>query len=475
MTTKSVKRSSFGLLLVASFLAACSGAVSAANDAQNFPNLYLIEPTFKQFYDFLGGRDRLGMAISPIIADDGVQKQYFENAVLFYHPEFPPSEQYGLVPIGLDLGVWDEPLANADLSGAFVVEGYIVYEGFVDLFKELGGQRYVGRPLTGVRYIAAEQRVEQYFENLGFYTNLSKPEEGVKLMAYGSFACAGNCAQEGIPVIDKNAEIEYGEPFISTVALLGEDFVGARLVGPLQSVDGTIEVVYENLVLFVSPSTPNRAIPRPILSLLGIAPEALVARLDNPNVTFYVIDEDLGFNVPNVFHRYVEEHGGYEIFGQPISEVRLMGDGNPRQCYANACLTYLGDGIVALLPIGTEYKHRYYDGTEPELSPVRQGEVRIRVWEEHSQISSREEQVIYASLFAGTKLLAGLQPYLELQLPDGGTRIFQFPPTSEGGLTQLTVPAVLAQNGTLVPYRVCLEGFGVSEVCSNESYMIWGN
>ncbi|MGH2581705.1 MAG: hypothetical protein ACRDFQ_02260 [Anaerolineales bacterium] len=458
-----------------SFLAACSGAVSAANDTQNLSNPYLIEPTFKQFYDFLGARDRLGMAISPTIVEDGMQKQYFENAVLFYNLELPASEQYGLVPIGTDLGVWDEPLTNADLTGAFVVEGYIIYEGFVELYKELGGQRYVGRPLTGVRYIAAEQRVEQYFENLGFYAKLNKPEEGVRLMAYGSFACAGTCAQEGLPAIEKIAEIEYGEPFISAVEHLGEDFVGVRLAGPFQSADGTVEVVYENLVLYVSPSAPDRAIPRPILSLLGTAPEALVARLDNPNVRFYVVHADLGYNVPVVFHDYIEEYGGYEIFGQPISEVKLMGDGNPRQCFANTCLTYLGDGIVALLPLGLEYKNRFYHEIESEIPHEQQEEIRIRVWEEHSQISSREEQVIYASVFAGTKLLPGLRPYIELSLPDGGTRIFQFPPTNENGLTELTVPIVFAQNGTLVPYKVCLEGFGVSEVCANESYMIWGN
>ena len=470
-----MNRSLSGFLVIASFLAACSGAVSAANVGENLPNPYLIEPTFKQFYDFLGGRDRLGMAISSTVVEDGMQKQYFENAVLFYNPELPASEQFGLVPVGLDLGVWDEPLANADLTGAFVVEGYIVYEGFVDLHKELGGQRYVGRPLTGVRYISAEQRVEQYFENLGFYANLNKPGEGVRLMAYGSFACRGTCAQNAAPAADNSVEIPYDEPFISAVEQLGEAFVGARLTGPIQTADGAVEVVYENLVLSVSPSAPDRATPRAILSLLGTAPEALVARLDNPNVTFYSMDGDLGYNVPNVFHHYIEDNGGYEIFGQPISEVRLMGDGNPRQCFANTCLTYLTDGIVALVPMGLEYKNRFYEGIESETLPIQQKEIRIRVWEEHSQISSREEQVIYASLFAGTTLLPGLEPYLEVILPDGGTRIFQFPPTNENGLTELTVPIVFAQNGTLVPYKVCLEGFGISEVCANESYMIWGN
>ena len=72
-------------------------------------------------------------------------------------------------------------------------------------------------------------------------------------------------------------------------------------------------------------------------------------------------------------------------------------------------------------------------------------------------------------------MLAGLQPYLELSLPSGSTSIYQFPPSDAGGQTQLTLPPIRGQNGTLIPYKVCLEGFGAAAVCASESYMIWGN
>jgi len=59
--------------------------------------------------------------------------------------------------------------------------------------------------------------------------------------------------------------------------------------------------------------------------------------------------------------------------------------------------------------------------------------------------------------------------------PGGGTGIYQFPSSDSSGQTQLTLPPIRAQNGTLIPYKVCLEGFGAAEVCTSESFMIWGN
>ncbi len=458
--------------LIASLLIACSGVGQLDPLAGSSP--YIIEPVFQEFYNFLGGQERLGVALTPVFIEGNVQKQYVESALMLYNPELPASEQYALAPLGELLGVWDQPVASADLQGALVVDGYIVYEGFVPTFEELGGRRYVGRPLTGVRYTAEQNRVEQYFQNLGFFMDLDQPDQ-VQLMAYGQLACGEICAASaGNPAAILQIELPYGEPFISTVARLGDDFVGRRLAGPYQAADGSLEVIFENLVLYVSPSEPQTAAGRPVLALMGIAPDPMATRLDNPNIIFYRIEGEFGYNVPIFFTDYISQHGGFELFGQPIAEIKMQPDGSGTQCFANACLRYVQGSGVAPLPMGAEYKTRVYD--QPAAQPLAAaGEIRIRVWEDHSQISSSEEQVIHASLFAGTQLLAGLQPYLEISLPSGSTSIYQFPPTDAGGQTQLSLPPIHGQNGTLVPYKVCLEGFGAAAVCASESYMIWGN
>lgn len=453
-------------------LAACAGGSAAGNQAANSP--YLIEPVFQEFYDFLGGQARLGVALSPVIVEGNTQTQYLENALMVYNPALPPSEQYSLAPLGDQLGVWDEPLSNADLPNVLFVDGYIVYEGFVSLYKEMDGARYVGKPLTGVRYVSEQNRVEQYFENVGFYLDLNNPKAGVQLISYGRLVCGATCGQVADnPSAIIQIELPYGEPFVSTVTRLGDGFTGARIAGPYKLTDASLEVIYENVVLYANGDGSEYAAPRPILSLLGVTPEPLVTRLDNPNVMFYGIDGEYGYNVPLVFSDYIAQHGGFEIFGQPISELTPRDGGGASQCYANACLQY-ASGLVSPLPMGAEYKARFYDQPAPQVQAAFD-QIRIEVWEEHSQISSSQEQIIYANLHAGSDLLAGLQPYLELTLPDGGTSIYQFPATDAGGQTQLTVPPVQGRNGTLVPYKVCLQGFNAGEVCASESYMIWGN
>jgi hypothetical protein len=466
-------REKVALCVLAGLLAAC-GSNGAATSTATSP--FLVEPVFQQFYDFLGGQSRLGVALSPAIVEGSTQKQYLENALMLYDPALPPSEQYSLAPVGQQMGAWDEPLPDPGTPGVYFVEGYIVYEGFVPLYEQLGGQRYVGKPLTGVRFLAEQNRVEQYFENLGLYLDLDDTNAQVQLMAYGRLACADTCGISTNPAAIIQVDLPYGEPFVSTVTRLGDGFVGARLVGPYQTADGSLEVIYENVVLAANPDQSERAAPRPVLALLGIAPDALVTRLDNANMMFYGIDGEYGFNVPLFFSDYITQHGGFEIVGQPISELKLLGDGSASQCYANACLRYVNEdgGRVEAMPMGVEYKARFYDQPAPEVQAPT-AELRIQVWEEHSQISSAEQQIIYASLYAGTQLLANLQPYLEISLPGGGVSIYQFPPSDAGGQTQLAVPPVQGQNGTLVPYQVCVQGFGAGETCVSESYMIWGN
>ena len=46
----------------------------------------------------------------------------------------------------------------------------------------------------------AQQRIEQYFENVGFYRNFSDPAGSVHLLAYGAASCAERCAYQ--PAVD---------------------------------------------------------------------------------------------------------------------------------------------------------------------------------------------------------------------------------------------------------------------------------
>lgn len=464
------RRNHLLLLTLGLLLVAC--AAPRANSASSTPSPYSVEPVFAEFYAFLGGPQRAGAVISPGIVEGNIQKQYIEAGLMVYNPALAPSEQYSLAPLGQQLGVWDAPLPDIDLPDVLFVDGYIIYEGFEDLYRQLGGPRYIGKPLTGVRFIEEQSRVEQYFENLGFYMDLDEPQTGVRLMDYGRQVCAQGCgAPASSPAAVIQSQLAYGEPFVGAVAVLG-DVVGTRLAGPYQLADGSIEVIFNNMVLYTPADQPSAVLPRPITALLGILPEPRVTQLENANLTFYALDGDFGYNVPLVFNEYITQRGGYELFGAPIAELQPT-DGGASQCFVNACLRYQ-NGQVNLLPLGLEYRTKFYDQASPQVQAAFE-QIRIDVWEARSQVSSTEGQTIYASLHANGQLLAGLQPYLELTPPSGGTQLFTFPPTDANGQTQLSVPPVQGQNWEQVVYKVCLDGLHEATRCTTDSYRIWGN
>lgn len=466
------RRKHFALVIILGLLLVACAAPRAEPSAMA-ASPYVIEPVFEEFYRFLGGSARAGLPISPGLVEGNIQKQYIEAGLMVYNPALAPSEQFSLAPLGQQLGVWDAPLPDTNLPDALFVDGYIIYKGFEDLYRQLGGQRYVGKPLTGMRFLQDQGRVEQYFENLGFYLNVNEPEAEVRLIDYGSQVCGQGC---GVPASSPAAVVQsqlaYGEPFTSAAAALGEGVLGQRLAGPYQLADGSIEVIYQNMVLYVHPQQPGAVLPRPVTALLGILPEPRTTRLENANLTFFSLEGDFGYNVPLVFNEYIIQRGGYELFGAPIAELQPT-DGGASQCFVNACLRYQG-GAVNLLPLGLEYRTKFYDQTSPQVQAAFE-QIRIDVWEARAQVSSTEGQTIYASLHANGQLLQGLQPYLELTPPSGSPQRYTFPPTDANGQTQLSVPPVPGQNWELVVYKVCLEGLHEATRCTTDSYRIWGN
>ncbi len=464
------------LFLLPLFLLITACGASADSPDPDSLSQYIVEPVFQEFYDFLGGQETLGNPISPLINEGQLQKQYFETILMLYSAAEPPSQQYSLAPLGLDMGESDAPLENPASGNTLFVDGYIIYEGFADLYQRLGAQRYVGRPLTGVRLSESQNRVEQYFENMGFYLILDEADPQPHLMAYGRVACAGICTElASDPVAIIAVDLPYGEPFTSTAAQIGDALLGQRIAGPYQTSEGYLEVIYENMVLFAQPDSEH-ATPRPIVAQLGIPPTSLVSRLDNPNVIFYGVQGQLGHNIALPFNHFLEDHGGLEISGAPISEIEAQEDGSARQCFANVCLRYTPSllALVEPIPLGQEYKRLYYDQPLPQ-NLAADIDLNIEAWEDQPRLSSNEQQVVHVSLYSGNQLLAGLQPSLLLMLPNGGQSLFQMPATNAAGHTQVTLPPVSGQNGDLVSYEICVEAPEIERTCITDSFLLWGN
>jgi hypothetical protein len=215
--------------------------------------IYSVGATFIDFYNFLGGEQMLGPAISPVKESGNVKSQYVVAGLMVYDPQTVSSEQYHLAPLGLVLGVAEKPVPNPDPGEPDVryINGHIIFSEFLPLYEQLGGAQFVGRPLTEGRYNPDKQRYEQYFENLGFYRMENDPPGDVKLISYGAFECHQDCRyqadQNGVPV----TQPPLPEPFATAVSRMGLTFVGRSLTDPHLGPDGRQELIFENVVMVV--------------------------------------------------------------------------------------------------------------------------------------------------------------------------------------------------------------------------------
>lgn len=185
---------------------------------------YPVDPIFEEFYVHLGGIDTLGPAISPLQEEDGLRRQYVENGLMVYDLRATPSDRYRLAPLGNAFEVAESPVPEPESTRGRYVAGHVIDPSFLSLYESLGGARFVGRPITEARHNPAKMRIEQYFENLGFYRLVGEPAGRAHLLAYGVLACDRNCRYtarvEGIP--EKRPPLP--EPFDSQESIPGVVF-----------------------------------------------------------------------------------------------------------------------------------------------------------------------------------------------------------------------------------------------------------
>jgi hypothetical protein len=154
---------------------------------------YPVSPVFKEFYNSLGGEKLLGPAISPLIESGRIQSQFVEAALMTYDPFGKEGGEFRFAPLGVMLGISEPPIENQDTTDSVYINGHVVFPEFLQFFQQLGGEGVVGRPLTEAHHNPEKNRIEQYFENLGFYRFTFDPPGTVRLLAYGAYVCDFAC------------------------------------------------------------------------------------------------------------------------------------------------------------------------------------------------------------------------------------------------------------------------------------------
>ena len=511
---------------------------------------YPVDPIFEEFYATLGGFETLGPALTPLQESGSLKIQYVEAALLVYDTEAVSGDQFRLAPLGLVFGIAEPSVPNPGVPDSRYVNGHVIHAEFAALYDRLGGARFAGRPLTEARYNPDKGRIEQYFENVGFYILDADPNQDVHLLTYGAFACDFRCRYQPEPAGIPTLRPLLPEPFSSRISQLGLSFVGRTISEPYINSEGQLEIIFENMVLatdirvdqergielpfrlwlpqvlrqsgeagvseelfriwlpFVPVNTfaevrSNGAIllhidlralfppiivfamqaepqvfARPIVRLLGMPAQPLVARSPDPLMVFSPIEGELGHNVPILFDDFLSRHGGLPISGQPVTEAYALEDGVFRQCFENLCLDFdtgaaPGEQLKPA-PLGIEYKERFFAQRQDEFLKSQSLEnVEMQVWESQSFVSSKDSQIINVSVYEDGVPLMNREPELTLTLPDNTQYAYHFPPTGEDGQTSLELPPVEAPNGSLIAYEVCLSVLSGEELCLMDNYLVW--
>lgn len=462
---------------MAGLFSACSGIERSS------AGYYLVDPRFSELYEQLQGEEVLGPPISnkKYVSGTNLEKQYFEGVVMVFDPDNSP--RYYLEPVGIDAGFSDLPNNDPENLGVRYLNGFIIPPDFAQFYDQLGGERWVGLPLTRARLNPDKDRIEQYFENMGFFRFDDDPPGAVHLMPYGLWKCAGECSQ--YPGV-QNASIgsvtleEVESPFGEVIARFGTQFTGKKLTGAYRADDGSIEQVFQNVVLYQDQASPLGVSLRPVSTLLERAEAGYQAQSDQVNGYFRELGESAGFFIPTYFMEFIDRYFGFEVSGEPISGLVKIREGVSQQCFENYCLLYdekADSGQqVRILPQGQKYKDTFYLGAQaPAEEPEVIRQIQLDIWEQLPQITSHENQQIGACIHQDGQPLMNAQAVAHVHTQENGTVQYSFEPTDSGGCSFLTLDPIHAPNGSTVDYQVCFQGLGSEDYCRKDSFLIWGN
>lgn len=487
MSPQSTKRWSyaglwiFSLLLTTTIIGCVPKPEIPEQATPTVSSVYQIAPTFREMYNRFGGAKVFGEPISQMVEQLGNKYQFTAAALWVLDNQAPDGSKYRLAPLGTSIispDRIDPPQPPPAEPDPYYVNGQYIYQPFRALYDRLGGEAYVGRPLTGVRYDPLNDRYEQYFENLGFYISAQEGAEAA-LLHYGAWVCNNQCrspkqvngALQHIP--------EIKPPFDAVVKRLGRDLTGEPLAMAAHGTDGRLEQVFTNLVLVADandPRNPSLVSIRPVAEMLNILPAPLVAPSNQPDSYFFEINAGMGHNIPIVFKGFIDQHGGFGVSGEPVTELFQLNERVSRQCYRNLCMdmdpTAPQHLQVRPAPLGVDYlKANLQASSQPTAESQTFQQLTVQVWESQEQVASNQEQEIWASISENGQPLANVQPLLVLNLPDGSRVSYDMPATGGDGRTSLKIPPIAAANGVLIPYELCVPQ-GEQMFCARQEYLI---
>jgi hypothetical protein len=280
-------------------------ALACVEEGKQAPIGHTIAPELESFYKYMDGEQFLGIAISKPFTQDGLLYQYTVAGLLIYNPQ---TGDAFLAPLALEWGISDPDETPPTDPSTPYVNGHRIWEEVLPYYEKYG-TKTLGLPLTAVQFNEDKQRYEQYFERVGFYRNGSDAVGQVHLMPYGDWMCGGYCfyeAYDAIPTAAPSSEVlqVVDQAFLEAAERWGYELTGRPLSTAYQTPDGLYEKVFENVVLYLDPQS-SRVGLAPLAQRVNIVPDPPVPHSDVPGMNFYVIQGEVGYNIPQHFPDYI--------------------------------------------------------------------------------------------------------------------------------------------------------------------------
>lgn len=489
----------YGVVVISVFglFSACSGNSSSSKDTGNTQGFYPVDPIFQEYLDYQGGTKRFGPAISPSRKEGYATTQFLESAKMIFDEAAPAANKFRFVPLGLEMAVAESPVPRPDDPNLPYLEGHTILPEFYLLYQQLG-PKTVGKPLTEPRYNIIRRRYEQFFENLGFYRLEGSPD--VHLLAYGAWACDGKCSPtrpESGAMIDIQSYIDPA--FQDFVEKIGIDFTGFALANAATNPSGEWEQVLENVVLISdSPDDRDNIRLAALSKLVNMAVENPKPASQAPNMFFYAVAENLGYDIPLYFWEYIESHGGITFSGAPVTHYSNLMNGIDHQCFTNLCLMYdaaaVGGRRVRPEPIG--YAYKFLNKADPgqtsgdptlnqhptaqattrqDQTQTSQDEIVLRIRQGSPVLDQNEGQQIEVWVENNGEPIAGQVVELTVNPPNLPEQRFLMPATDQSGKSVFVLPPFEVMNGAIIPYKACLMVEAERSFCVAEIFVIWNN
>lgn len=504
------------LILTSIVLSGCNIPTQPPGSSGEFPS-YPVAPVMREFYANLGSERYLGPPISGAFDHDGATCQYTANALMCMNPsETNSARRFYLEPLGKNLNVVDAPDNTAVPGDPFTVGNYHVYAAFKVVYDSMNGDIYFGNPISNLKLNEEQNRMEQYFENVGFYIQ-NTPDARVELLPYGYFSCA-TCPgpRQLLPTLAlPQTALDQAVVFSNGINRMGGIATfGNPITETLTRPDGTIEQVYETVAVYATLDQPEiiRFRPLPIILGMPMHPPVPPSSENKAGYYFYPIQGKVeGYYVPVVFDEFIQLHGGKLVSGDPISttfDVPGQAEIFARQCFTNYCLDYLNSAPagqeIRIAPLGSLYLEQSQAPAQPAAQPpVQQATpqpasqpsaqsaaplaaqsaasnaapaIQLLVSEMLPKPASNEYQTLSISVFqpGNSQPVAGIQVIATITSPTGNQQTYTSAPTNANGNTIVSFPPPAgAKHGDMITYQVCITQNIGQPVCQFESYLIW--